>query len=103
MSVAEGASVADHGVPDHHVEYLAAVMHAAYEEEAIRAGWETNPRSRTSWDRVPPENKQAMRAGVRAMLAVLFRPPDECPTCPAALVDGVCTVLCGPVQRADSR
>jgi hypothetical protein len=53
------------------VEYLCAVMHSAYEDEAARVGWATNPRSKTSWDRVPDENKQAMRAGVRAMLAVL--------------------------------
>lgn len=71
---ASAALLANHGVPEQHVEYLAAVMHSAYEDEAARVGWATNPRSKTSWDRVPEENKQAMRAGVRAMLAVLSQP-----------------------------
>jgi hypothetical protein len=70
-----------YGVPERHVEYLCAVMHSAYEDEAARVGWDTNPRSKTSWDRVPEANKQAMRAGVRAMLAVLFVPAHKSCQC----------------------
>lgn len=66
----------DYGIPTHHVEYLAEIMHYAYEAEAACAGWATHHLCRVPWSQVPEANKQAMRAGVGAMLHVLFDPPD---------------------------
>lgn len=43
-------------------------MHDAYEAAAIRAGWETQQRSRVPWSQVPEANKETMRAAVRALL-----------------------------------
>lgn len=43
------------------------VMHDAYEKAAIKAGWETQPRSRVLWDDVPEANKETMRAAVVAL------------------------------------
>lgn len=55
------------------VDALAAAMHVAYETEAVRAGWETQERSRVPYATLPEANKQAMRAGVLAMLDLLHR------------------------------
>lgn len=53
---------------DKEIERQAEIMHYAYEEAALRSGWQTNPRSRVLWSVVPEENKVAMRASVRTML-----------------------------------
>lgn len=66
----------DLGIPAQHVEYLCSVMHTAYEDEAARLGWKTQPASQARWEDVPEANKAAMRAGVRALLDRLFRPED---------------------------
>lgn len=55
------------------VDDLAAAMHVAYESEAVRAGWETQTRSRVPYAALPEANKRAMRAGVLAMLDMLYR------------------------------
>lgn len=72
----DDASDDEYGVPSHHVEYLCEVMHYAYEAAATSAGWETQDASRRPWSKVPEPNKEAMRAGVVALLHVLFNPPD---------------------------
>lgn len=51
------------------IERLAEAAHDAYEQEAVRVGWRTNPISRTPWAQVPDENRQCTRAAVRAVLA----------------------------------
>ena len=56
------------------VEQLAAEIHAVYEESALKAGWETQPRSRVAWSNVPPANQEATRAVARYVLAALPRP-----------------------------
>lgn len=50
------------------IERVCEAMHDAYEDEAFKVGWETNPASRRSWAEVPEGNKKAMRAGVRGGL-----------------------------------
>lgn len=50
------------------VDAACEVMHDAYEQAALGAGWETNPESRKPWSDVPEANKQTMRAAVRALL-----------------------------------
>jgi hypothetical protein len=42
--------------------------HDAYEVEAARVGWATNPASRVAWADLPEANKAAMRAAIRAAL-----------------------------------
>lgn len=56
------------------VEAACRASHDAYEVAAAAAGWETNRRSRVSWDEVPDENKVAMRAGTAAALSVVPAP-----------------------------
>ena len=53
------------------VEELAEVAHDAYEDEARRVGWITNPSSNVPWARVPDANKQCTRAVVRALIAAV--------------------------------
>ena len=50
------------------VEEACQVMHDAYEEAAVSAGWETQSRSRKPWAEVPEANKATMRAAVSALL-----------------------------------
>jgi hypothetical protein len=50
------------------VEQACEIMHDAYEEAAVTAGWETQERSRKPWADVPEANKETMRAAVRALL-----------------------------------
>lgn len=50
------------------VERACEVMHDAYEEAAVKAGWETQERSRKPWADVPEANKETMRAAVAALL-----------------------------------
>lgn len=50
------------------VERLCLVMHNAYEEAAVREGWQTQERSRKPWAEVPDANKATMRVAVEAML-----------------------------------
>lgn len=50
------------------VERLCLTMHNAYEEAAVREGWQTQERSRKPWAEVPDANKATMRVAVRAML-----------------------------------
>lgn len=50
------------------VEQACEVMHDAYEQAAVGAGWDTNPASRRPWADVPPANQATMRAAVRALL-----------------------------------
>lgn len=53
---------------DTEVERLCEVMHDAYEQAAIGAGWETQKASRKPWSDVPEANKATMRVAVRALL-----------------------------------
>jgi hypothetical protein len=53
------------------VEQACEVMHDAYEQAALGAGWETNPASRKPWADVPEANKATMRAAVIALLGWL--------------------------------
>lgn len=50
------------------LDHLCEIMHDAYEKRAAEVGWTTQPRSRVAWVDVPLANKQAMRAGVMALL-----------------------------------
>jgi hypothetical protein len=50
------------------LEYYCEIMHYAYEEAAIIAGWQTNPRSTVPWSEVPEANKYTMRVAVNALL-----------------------------------
>jgi hypothetical protein len=58
------------------VEQACEVLHDAYEQAAVNAGWETQERSRTRWADLPPANQQTMRAAVGALLDFL----DDHPT-----------------------
>lgn len=49
---------------DSQIEYWCEVMHTAYENEAVKQGWKTNPRSAVPWSDVPESNKETMRASV---------------------------------------
>lgn len=53
------------------LDRLCEVMHDAYEREADRVGWATNPTSRRPWADVPESNKASMRAAVVALLSDL--------------------------------
>jgi cytochrome bd-type quinol oxidase subunit 1 len=53
------------------IEEACEIMHDAYEEAAVTAGWETQERSRKPWAEVPEANKETMRAAVRALLEAL--------------------------------
>lgn len=53
---------------EEYLEQLCEVMHDAYEEAAVGAGWETQERSRKPWSEVPEANKETMRAAVTALL-----------------------------------
>jgi hypothetical protein len=53
------------------VEGLCGVMHDAYEAAAVKAGWETQERSRKPWADVPEANKVTMRAAVAAAVDAL--------------------------------
>lgn len=53
------------------IEALCEVMHDAYEQAAIGAGWETQTASRKPWADVPEANKATMRVAVAALLAHL--------------------------------
>lgn len=54
---------------DRRVEEVCEIFHDAYEAAAVEKGWETQERSRVPWADVPAENKETMRATVRAVLA----------------------------------
>jgi hypothetical protein len=56
---------------DRLVEEACEVMHLAYEQAALGAGWETNPESRKPWADVPEANKVTMRSAVIALLGWL--------------------------------
>ena len=58
----------EEGATDALIEHYCEVMHDAYEEAAVGAGWETNPESRVAWADVPESNKETMRAAVRALV-----------------------------------
>lgn len=59
------------------VEQLASEIHAVYEEAALKAGWQTQPRSRVPWSDVPPENQEATRAVARYVLATRRAPTPQ--------------------------
>jgi hypothetical protein len=59
---------------DELVERACEVMHDAYEDAAVGAGWETQQASRKPWADVPEANKETMRAAVGALLTWL---PDQ--------------------------
>lgn len=50
------------------VDHLCKVMHDAYEQAAVDAGWATQQASRKPWVDVPEANKVTMRASVQALL-----------------------------------
>lgn len=50
------------------IETACEVMHDAYEQAAVGAGWETQEASRKPWADVPEANKDTMRAAVSALL-----------------------------------
>ena len=58
------------------VEQLCARAHVAYEAAAKSAGWETQERSRVSWESLPEANKEAMRAAIVAVPDGLFHVTD---------------------------
>jgi hypothetical protein len=68
-----------------HIEHLCEVMHNAYEDAAVDAGWETQQASRKPWSDVPEANKITMRAAVIALLDELHVELSEwqCPACGA--------------------
>lgn len=50
------------------VEQACEIMHDAYEEAAVKAGWSTQEASQKPWIDVPEANKETMRAAVSALL-----------------------------------
>lgn len=50
------------------IDKACQVMHDAYEQAAVGAGWETQQISRKPWADVPPANQATMRAAVVALL-----------------------------------
>ena len=69
-----------HGDRQQLIEEAAETMHDAYEEAAVREGWETQERSRKPWSEVPEANKRTMLVAVEAALAVFEKaqaPTDE--------------------------
>ena len=50
------------------VERECEIMHDAYEAAAIKAGWETQRRSRVPWSDVPAANKRTMQAAVLTLV-----------------------------------
>jgi len=59
------------------IETACEVMHDAYEQAAVGAGWETNPASRKPWADVPEPNKATMRSAVGALLDHLAMSTDD--------------------------
>ena len=53
------------------IERYCEIMHDAYEKAAVKEGWKTQSHSRKPWAEVPEENKQTMRAAVRALVDVI--------------------------------
>lgn len=53
---------------DDDLEQCCEVMHDAYEQAAVGAGWETQAASRKPWADVPEANKATMRIAVTALL-----------------------------------
>jgi hypothetical protein len=53
------------------VEQCCIVMHNAYEVAATKTGWETQERSRKTWDEVPESNKETMRIAVGVLVDFL--------------------------------
>lgn len=49
-------------------ESIARAFHETYERLAPEHGWETQQRSRTSWEDVPEENKRLMVATAQHLL-----------------------------------
>ncbi len=47
---------------------LAQFLHETYESFAPRFGWETQKKSRKTWDKVPKENRDLMVAVARAVI-----------------------------------
>jgi hypothetical protein len=50
------------------VEELCEAFHDAYEEAAVKSGWETQQRSRKPWADVPEANKETMRKTISELL-----------------------------------
>lgn len=59
------------------IEQLCSVMHYAYEREARRVGWETQERSRVSWEELPEENKAAMVAAMTVVNDIIRKDERE--------------------------
>lgn len=70
------------GAPDPRIEKACEVMHDAYEQAAVDAGWETQARSRVPWADVPEANKATMRVAVNALMRHVADDPM-----PEALLD----------------
>jgi plastocyanin len=47
------------------------MMHNAYETAAKQTGWETQKKSRVTWEELPEENKATMRIAVGALVDFL--------------------------------
>lgn len=56
------------------LERACEVMHDAYEQAAVGAGWKTQAASRKPWAEVPEPNKATMRVAVAALLHWLEDP-----------------------------
>lgn len=50
------------------IDKLCQIMHDAYEQAAVEAGWETQSRSRKPWSGVFEATKATMRVAVMAMV-----------------------------------
>lgn len=50
------------------IEYLCALQHEVYEQQALVEGWETHRDSRGAWSAVPEASKATMRASMAAVL-----------------------------------
>lgn len=67
-SVSTDASCPIHG-KNRQIENIAREFHDAYERLAPSKGWETQERSRTSFEDLPPENRELMIAVVAELIA----------------------------------
>ena len=53
------------------IERYCEILHDAYEDAAVKAGWETQRSSRKPWAEVTEANKETMRAAVSVLVDVI--------------------------------
>ena len=54
------------------IDLVARAMHSAYEEEAIKVGWNTQESCKVEYDDLPKENKLVMSASAIAAIQVVI-------------------------------